>query len=407
MDGVEKLGCAKPAPPPRAGSGRRPVRVLHCVGHLARGGIENWLFQLVQRLGRDRYEHHVVVWTDEEEAFTAQFRAAGVRVLPCAGHTNPLRLRREVSRIVRDHGPYDVLHTHGSHGHAFAMLFAAAAGIRARVAHSHTDVRPVLRGAGAGYRLYAAAGNRLMRSLATVGVGVTGEAAASLFGPRWREGRKVRIVHCGIDLAPFARPPDPELRDKLGLPPDRAVVGHVGRFEPQKNHFFLLDLAEELARRGSRLHFLLIGDGSLRREFTDRMRQRGIEGFFTIVEDCLTVPAHMVGAMDCFICPSLYEGLPLVAIEAQAAGLGCLVSEGTSRDVGLHPPLVRRMALERGVEAWADAIERMPALRMDNRDPALRRVLEGSSFNVETSAAGLATAYEAALAAADPGRAAA
>ena len=392
------LARAEPAALRAATDDRRPVRVLHCVGHLARGGIESWLYQMVQRLDALRFRHDVIVWTAEEEAFTAQFRAAGVGVRPIAGHGDPLRLRREIARIVRDHGPYDLLHTHGSHGHAFVMLFAALAGIRARVAHSHTDVRPVLRGAGPGYRLYAAAGNGLMRRLATAGVGVTGEAAESLFGTRWRDDRRLRVVHCGVDLAPFAREPDPELRAKLGIPPDRPVVGHVGRFEAQKNHAFLLDVAEELARRGSPLHFLLIGDGSLRPGFTGEMARRGLEGSFTIVADCLTVPEHMISAMDCFICPSLYEGLPLVAIEAQAAGLACLVSEGTSREIRLHDPLVERMALERGAAAWAEAIERMPARRVDNRDPALRRSVEGSSFNVETSAAGLAAVYDDAVA---------
>lgn len=292
-----------------------------------------------------------------------------------------------------------MLHTHGSHGHAFVMLFAAIAGIGARVAHSHTDVRPALRKAGPGYRLYAAAGNRLMRSLATVGVGVTGEAAASLFGPRWQDGRKVRVVHCGIDLRPFGRAPDPALRGSLGIPPGRVVVGHVGRFEPQKNHFFLLDVAEELAQRGSRAHFLLIGDGSLRAGFAEAVRRRGLGGSFTLLKDCLNVPDHMVGAMDCFVCPSLYEGLPLVLMEAQAAGLPCVVSEGMSRDVERGVGPVRRLGLERGAGAWADAVEQIAASRIDNRDSALRRALQASPFNVETSAAGLASVYEAALAA--------
>ncbi len=390
---------AAPLSSPRNGIKRRRVRVLHCVGHLARGGIENWLYQMIQRLDRNRFDHHVIVWTDEEEAFTEQFRAAGVHVIACTGHTDPFRLWRELSRIISDHGPYDLLHTHGSHGHAFVMLFAAAAGIRARVAHSHTDVRPVLRKSSFGYRLYVAVGNQLMRSLATVSVGVTGEAAASLFGSRWRYNRKVRIVHCGIDLAPFANPPDPTLREKLRIPPERCVVGHVGRFEPQKNHSFLLDLAEELARRGSKLHFLLIGDGSLRRTFTESIRRRGLDSFFTIIEDCLTIPAHMVGAMDCLICPSLYEGLPLVLMEAQAAGLPCLVSENMSKDVDKGLGLICHIDLNRGPVAWADAVERLPSRRIDNREPQLRCSLKESSFNVEVSAAGLVAVYETALAA--------
>lgn len=389
-----------------AAASRRTVRVLHSVGHLARGGIENWLYQMVQRLDRGRFQHDVLVWTDQEEAFTAQFRAAGVRVLPCTGHGNPVRLARKLARIVGEHGPYDVLHTHGSHGHAFVMLFARAAGIRTLVAHSHTDVRPVLRGANLGYRLYAALGNQLMRQLATAGASVTGEAATSLFGPRWSADPKLRVLHCGIDLEPFRDPPDPALRGRLGIPEGRVVVGHVGRFEPQKNHGFLLELAAEMDRRGSDLHFLLIGDGSLQPGFIEAAGARRLGARFTLVGDCRTIPAHMVGAMDCFICPSLFEGLPLVLMEAQAAGLPCLVSEGMSKDVEAVPGLVRRLALDRGAGPWVDALEAMPARRVDNRDPALQQALDRSPFNVEASAAGLARIYEEVLAksAAEPRR---
>jgi glycosyltransferase involved in cell wall biosynthesis len=379
-------------------AGGRKVRVLHSVGHLARGGIENWLYQMVQRLDPERFEHHVLVWTEEEEAFTAQFRAVGARVLPCTGHTRPHRLAANFARLLREHGPYDVLHAHGSHGHAFVMLFAALAGIRARVAHSHCDVRPVLREAGPAYRLYAAIGNRLMRSLLTVGAAVAVEAAESLFGKAWSSDPRIRILHCGIDMRPFHDAPDPELRVRLGIPAGRAVIGHVGRFEEQKNHAFLLDIAAAAAERGSPLHFLLIGDGSLRPGFIATMRARGLADRFTLVDDCPTIPAHMIGAMDCFVCPSLFEGLPLVLMEAQAAGLPCVVSEGLSRDVGQHTDLIRRLPLERGAAAWAETLEAMPAQRIDSRDPVLRQRMDRCSFNVETSAAGLSVLYDAALA---------
>ena len=381
-------------------AGLRRTRVLHSVGHLARGGIETWLRSMIQRLDRGRFEHHVLVWTAEEEAFTAEYRAAGARVLPCPGHMNPLRLAPSLARILREHGPYDLLHTHGSHGHAFVMLFSALAGIRARIAHSHCDVRPVLRETGPAYRLYAAAGNRLMRRLLTAGAAVSVESAESLFGPRWRSDRRIRLLRCGIDMRPFREPPDPSLRARLGLPEGRSVVGHVGRFEEQKNHAFLLEVAEALARRGSPLHLLLVGDGSLRPGFVEAMRGRGLADRFTLVEDCAEVPALMIGAMDCLVCPSLFEGVPLVLMEAQAAGLPCLVSEALSRDADAGAGLMSWLPLAAGPEAWAQALEALPARRVDNRDPVLRRRMEGSAFNLESSARDLAELYGAALAAA-------
>src|SRR5579872_4986867 len=90
------------------------MRILHSVGHLLRGGIEMWLYQTLQKLDVNRFEHHVLVRTDKEEPFTEAFRQAGFRVVPCLNYSNPLKYARNLRRIVDGYGPYDVLHVHGS-----------------------------------------------------------------------------------------------------------------------------------------------------------------------------------------------------------------------------------------------------------------------------------------------------
>ena len=367
-------------------------RVLHSVGHLARGGVETWLYEIVRRLGPDRFEHHALVWTDEPEAFTAEFRDAGVWVHAMPDYKNPVSFARNFRRLLRSQGPFDILHTHGTHFHGFVMLLAKSHGIAVRLAHSHTDIRPVLAHAGRGYRAYAAAGHRAIRMLATGGFGVSEAAAASMFGPFWRSDPRWDILHCGIDLAPFAEAPDPSLRQALGIPAGRFVVGHVGRFEPQKNHGFILDIAAELARRGQDAHFLLIGDGSMRAAFEAMLERQGLASRFTILPDCRTVPRHMTSAMDRFILPSLYEGLPLVAVEAQAAGLPCLIATGVSGEAALDRVLTRRLALDAGAPAWTEALLELPE-RTFTLDTDLRARFARSSFNIERSASRLARSY--------------
>lgn len=373
------------------------IRILHSVGHLIRGGIEHWLLDVIQRLDPLRFEHHVMVWTDEEEAFTADFRAAGATVLPCLRHTNPVLFARNLRQLVKRHGPYDLLHTHGTYYHGYVMLLAKLLGIPVRVAHSHNDTRAFLRQAPLAYRAYAAAGHTAIRRFATAGIGVSEQAAASMFGPGWPSDGRWRRLFCGIDLAPYDAAPDRHLRAALGIPADRFVVGHVGRFVHQKNHAFLLDIAAELVARNPSAHFLLFGDGEGRDAFIAALNSRSLAANFTLVPYCKTLPAQMTGVMDSFILPSLREGLALVAVLAQAAGLPCLFSDTVSREVMINPALTRFLPLDRGPGIWAEAISGMPA-KLDNRDPALRAMFRRSDFDIERSIVNLAGFYEESMA---------
>jgi glycosyltransferase involved in cell wall biosynthesis len=396
------MDAAQDTMPPEQGGDPCPrLRILHSVGHLSRGGIETWLYEVVRRLGPPRYEHHVMVWTRAEEAFTAEFRAAGAIVHALPGHTNPVRFARAFHRVMRSAGPFDVLHTHGTQFHGYVMGLARMHGIPVRIAHSHTDIRPVLRGSGPLYRAYAAAGHRAIRALATAGRGVSELAAISMFGPRWRSDPRWQLLYCGIDLERFARPPEPELREALGIPPGRFVLGHVGRFEPQKNHAFLLDLAAELLRQEMNVHLLMIGDGNLRAPIEAQVQPHGLASRVTFLRDCRDVPRMMANAMDAFILPSLYEGLPLALVEAQAAGLPCLVADAVSAEAVVNPAMVCRLPLAAGVAAWTDALTNLPS-RIDPRHPALRALFERSGFSIAHSAERLGALYEASVGEARP-----
>jgi glycosyltransferase involved in cell wall biosynthesis len=371
----------------------RKIKILHSKGHLYRGGIEGWLHEVARRLDPEHFEHHVMVWTDAEEPYTADFRSAGVHVHSFPMYKNPARFWNEFNRFVRATGPFDILHTHGTHYHGFVMLVAKLAGIPVRVAHSHSDIRVMLKQSGLPYKVYAAVGNRLLRSLATAGIAVSTPAAEAMFGPSWGNDARWKIQPCGIDLTPFAIAPDLTLRDELGIPAGRFVIGHVGRFEPVKNHQFILDIAEELVPLCDNAHFLLVGDGSLRGQFIRDIENRNLTSRFTLLQDCRTVPKHMISAMDAFVFPSLHEGLGIVSIEAQAAGLPCLMSTNVPAEAAFDCSLGRRLSLDNGAAHWAAALAELPR-RASVPDPARRDRFEQSEFNITHSTAKLALFYE-------------
>jgi glycosyltransferase involved in cell wall biosynthesis len=369
----------------------RPIRILHSVGHLLRGGIEMWLYQMIKKL--DRYEHHVLVRTDREEPFTEDFRQIGARVVPCLNYNNPVKYASNLRKVIGDNGPYDILHVHGSNPNGLlALLLAKPLGIPATVVHSHNDLSPLLKTRGLAYRSYVGLTLQGLRR-ADRGFGVSALAAQSMFGPSWRKDKRWNLLHCGIDFEPFEQPVDLNLRATLGIPSNAYVVGHVGRFHEQKNHHFLVQIAQETVKLSPDFHFLLIGDGDLRPEITREIEVRGLRRNFTFVPDTFSVPQFMLSAMDCFVFPSRYEGLPLVTVEAQAAGLPCVFSDRFTKESIVDQNLVTMLSLEDSPARWADAL-----LRTRGRRPAdQHRHLEkfySTAFNINRCAASLSETYE-------------
>jgi glycosyltransferase involved in cell wall biosynthesis len=367
---------------------------LQVVFTLNRGGIETWLVHLLRHIDRQRFRLDFLVHSPDRCDYESEVVALGARVLRCPPPTRLWRHARRVSQVLRESGPYDVVHSHVTFT-GYVLRLARGAGVPLRVAHSHNDAPGVRGEGGLLQRVFLRLTSPWVRSAATHGLAASRLAATALFGPRWHEDPRWRVFHCGVDLAPFEQPVDAAaVRRGLGVPPGAPVVGHVGRFFRQKNHDFLMDVAAELARREPRARLLLIGDGPLRPTVERKAARLGLRETVLFAGTRPDVPCLMRGAMDAFVLPSLYEGLPLVGIEAQAAGLPCVLSDTITPEVDAVPALVRRLPLARGAPAWAEALRacltRPPAV---TQEEALG-VLRGGPFNVRNGARALERFYD-------------
>ena len=369
------------------------VRVLHSVGHLLRGGIEKWLFQTLPSQ-RSQCEHHILVRTAEEEAFTSAFREAGIPVWVCSSFANPVRYARDFKRLVKEHGPYDILHVHGSSFSGLLTLaLARSAGIPRAIVHSHNDVRPLLKDRGYLYRAYVAVVLRTYRALADFGFAASKLAAESMFGPQWGRDKRWELLYYGVDCKPFAKPKDVAMRARLGIAEDAFVIGHVGRFHEQKNHSFLIEVVQAAVAMSPGIRCLLIGDGPLREEVTADVHRRGLQNHFTFVADTLAVSDYMTSVMDCFVFPSRYEGLGLVVVEAQAAGLPCLISDRVPSEAIVDASLVRVLPLERSPVEWAEATLGLQSSQRDSHVLGALSRVENSHFNLDRSVSTLQARY--------------
>lgn len=365
------------------------TRVLNVVGGLNRGGAETWMIQVLHQMKATGIQLDFLVHRDGPFHYQAEAEALGARVIVCRGLRFPPLYALNLMRVLRKYGPYQVIHSHNHYFSGITLLVAAIAGVPVRVVQSHLDTRQVDAQAGTCRRIYTGVMKRLIWSCATVGTAVSRRAADALFPPDWRRHRKWRVMLLGIDPAPFESPVNGELlRRELGIPAGVTVVGHVGRFEVQKNHTFLLRIAAEYLKRAPETIFLLVGDGPIRRSIEAEARDLGIAGQICFAGIRQDVPALMRGVMDVFVLPSLFEGLPLVLLETQAAGLPCLISDSTAEETDVVPLLMHRESLASSAASWATRLRALTEMQAGSRSPGYPELVR-----IDRSVMGLMECY--------------
>lgn len=374
-------------------SNTAPIRVLHVIGKMNRGGIETWLMEVLRSTDRAHMQIDFLVHTDQPCIFDDEIRALGSRIIHCPYHQQPLAYARHFKHILRTYGPYDVVHSHVFRYSGFVMRLAAQAGVPIRIVHSHTA--PVQARLNLARRLYMRLMDRQISRYATLGLAASRKAAAALFGPDWQQDARWQVLYCGIDLTPFGQAVDrADIRAQLNIAEDAFVIGHVGRFVEVKNHGFLVDIATELAQHLPNTHLLLIGDGPLRPAIEEKIAQLGLSARATVGPQPEISPL-MVGAMDVFVLPSLYEGLPISGIEAQAAGLPIVLSDVVTDELDEVKPLLQRVSLTQPAAVWASSVLKARQLSPAINRPHVLSLLEQGRFNIHTTVRQLRTMYQA------------
>jgi glycosyltransferase involved in cell wall biosynthesis len=353
------------------------------------GGVEVWLMHMLRHIDREQFRMDFLVHTPQPKAFDDEIRALGSRVIPCVRPLHLYRYPFAFRRAVAANGPYDVLHCHVLFS-GLVMRLARSRGVPVRVAHSHSDAG----GFGVDGEFFRGRfitwTNRWARHDATHGLACSRRAAAALFGPDHAADPRFRLFYYGVDLTPFEAAVDSaRLRAELGIPPGVLVIGHVGRFQEQKNHTFLIDVAAAVARR-QETRLLLVGDGPLRPAVERMVADLGLGDRVVFAGVRRDVARLMRGVMDVFVLPSHYEGLPLVGIEAQAAGLPLVLSDTITDEVDVIPELIQRRSLKEQPEAWAGAVLAAQPRRAD----ALARMRQ-SPFDLGRAVRNLEEFYRA------------
>jgi glycosyltransferase involved in cell wall biosynthesis len=356
------------------------LRLLYVVYRLERGGLGTWLINILKNIDRNKFKIDFLVHSNIPGPLDEEARHLNSRIIYCPFSYLSLKYYFFLKDINKKYGPYDIIHSHlGNSG--FHLFWGKQANIPYRIVHSHTDYNLMLKHLTFLRKIMIYTSRYLMKRYATAGFAVS-QPAAQHFGVGWSADPRWYLVHCGIDLSPFHIEPDREkMRREFGIPADDLVIGHVGRMDEFKNQSFILDIIKKIIKIEPNTSLILVGDGHLRSFLEEKAKKLGIEKkvIFTGVRS--DVPILMKGLMDIFLFPSLYEGLPLTIVEAQAAGLPCVISDIIAKEGDIIGPHIHRLSIQQPVLKWAEKVLAI-SKKMNSRDSL--KIVTQSTFNILT-----------------------
>lgn len=342
----------------------KPQRLLCIVSNMDTGGAETFLMKMYRQLDRRRYQMDFVVSGDVRGYYEDEIEQLGGIVYRITRKTKDfVAYRRELAAAVRDDGYPCVLRIGSDAFSAIDLWVAKRAGARRLTLRSSNASD----GKGGLGMFLQKAFRRPLTSVADVKIAPSDLAAAYTFGPKAVSNGEVHYLHNALDLNAYTFSPENRsaTRSELGIEADALVVGHVGRFAPQKNHGFLIEVFAELLKARPDARLVLVGQGELEGEVRAKAEAFGVLDSIVFTGVRPDVPA-LLSAFDALALPSLYEGMPNVVIEAQAAGLACAVSDTVTKQADVTG-LVEYLPID-NTTAWANALESAATVeRLDTR----------------------------------------
>ena len=326
-----------------------PIRVVHVIGKMIGGGVEQVAMNYYSHVDHDRVQFDFII-TDDSTVVDENkkiIEALGGRLFVVPAYRRLRTFEDSLYALFAEHPEWRIVHSHMNSLSVFVLKQAKRAGIPVRIAHSHSTSGKGEYAKNAVKALLKTQANRYP----------TERFACSRYAGEWLfgKGADFEVVYNAIDLRRFSFNAEAraKARADLGLVGGQFAVGHVGRFTAQKNHAFLIDVFEQVARRREDAVLLLVGTGEAEACVESSVAERGLTDRVRFLGQRTDMP-DMYAAFDAFVLPSLYEGLGLVGVEAQRSGLPCLLSDAITREVDVTGEC-RFLPIDNPA-VWADAI---------------------------------------------------
>lgn len=330
----------------------KPVRVLEVFHGMDCGGAENMIMNLYREIDRSKIQLDFLVHTRDRCFFDNEIELLGGNIyrVPYYKGKNYLSYKHALEEFFSTHPEISIVHGHlGSCANIY--LSVAKRFGKYTIAHSHnTKPKPSIK------NLIYRFNTLQVRRIADFFIGCSDAAGLYRYGKRIVDNSgKYTTLYNAINTDSFLYNSAirQKIRSEFGIS-DEIVLGHVGRFNEQKNHEYLIRIMEEIVKITPSAKLLLVGDGNLKERITNLVKEKNLENnvIFTGLRHDVN---NILQGMDCFVFPSLFEGLPVTVVEAQAASLPCVISDKITQEVKLTEN-VYFQSIEQDASEWVDPI---------------------------------------------------
>ena len=334
------------------------IRILHIVGIMNMGGLENLIMNIYRNIDRDKIQFDFLVTREEKGLFDDEIKSLGGKIynIPHMSNIGYSKYTKTLYNFFINNPQYKIVHCHRDALSSIYLKQAKKANIPIRIAHSHNirlaetkNIKGMLMSVVKKCCMPFTVKN------STDYFACSKEAGEWLFGKNTDE--KFEIIKNGVDTKKYIY--DKEdftiVRNKLNVSEETLLIGHVGRFDIQKNHNFLINMVNELNKDIDDFKLCLVGEGPLKIEIKKKLERIGLEDkvlFLGIRNDV----NELMKAFDIFVFPSLFEGLGIVLIEAQATGLKCIVSDQVPKEADMQVDLLEYLTIQ-DTSIWIDRIK--------------------------------------------------
>lgn len=362
------------------------IRILFFMGEtMYYGGTESFIMNYYRHMDHNKIQIDFVYQSNKKGVFDDELISYGsqiYRVQPKFKH--PFQYSKQIKDLLLSE-KYNIVHSQMDAIGAWPLGIAKYVGVPIRIAHSHSTAHLTNNFIK---KCVLNIAKIMLRKTATHFFACSKDAGKFMFGEKLTNAKKVKVIHNGIDLDSYAYSEikRKNIRYEFGLTND-LVIGHIGRFREEKNHVKILSIFQEVLKKNTTAKLILVGNGPLERKIRKKVNEMKIENsvIFTGVRNDV---CNILNAFDVFLFPSLFEGLSVVAIEAQANGLPCIFSK-TLADETIISDLVIQKSLTASDKSWCKAI--MKARNMGRKD--CHEKLRSAGYDINTEARKLQSIY--------------
>lgn len=360
------------------------IRVAQVIGKMAGGGVESFIMNYYRNIDKSKIQFDFIIDSDSTVVPRKEIENMGGRIIEVPPYQQIFKYIKTLKKIFKDND-YKIVHSHLNSLSVFPLYCAKRVKVPIRIAHSHSTtnkkewkkdlLKNVLK--------------RFSKLYANQYFACSEHAAKWLFGKRTFSKGKITIIHNAIDVEKFKynEKTRKEIRERLNIE-NKLVIGNVGRFMKQKNHDLLIDIFNEIHKYNKDTVLLLIGEGPLENEIKQKVNELGLEKCVCFLGVINNVNEYMQ-AMDVFLFPSLYEGLGMVLVEAQTAGLKCITSTEVPREVKLTE-LVEFIPLREPIELWKNSVlENIDT----NRETKVTSSIRNKNYDIKTESRKIVEKY--------------